>query len=49
MYTWDIEKETIFMLPKRHDERITDLCEITHLKLLAACSLDKKIIFWDMF
>lgn len=35
-------------MPKRHEERITDVCEITHLRLLAACSLDKKIIFWDV-
>ncbi len=48
IYVWDIEKETCVQLPKRHDERITDVCEITHLKLLAACSLDKKIIFWNL-
>ena len=45
---WDIEQETGEQLPRRHDERITDMCEITHLRLLAACSLDKKIIFWDL-
>lgn len=48
IYTWDIEKEQATALPKRHEERITDVCEITHLRLLAACSLDKKIIFWDV-
>eukprot|EP00347_Sterkiella_histriomuscorum_P004350 403360783 len=48
IYIWDIEKETAQQFPKRHEERITDLCEITHLRLLAACSLDKKIIFWDV-
>jgi hypothetical protein len=45
---WDIEKECYELLPKRHEERITDVCEIVHIKLLAACSLDKKIIFWDL-
>ncbi|CDW75100.1 rna recognition motif [Stylonychia lemnae] len=48
IYVWDIEKESAIQLPKRHEERITDICEITHLRLLAACSLDKKIIFWDL-
>ena len=48
LYIWDIEKETAEALPKRHEERITDVCEITHLRLLAACSLDKKVIFWDL-
>ena len=36
------------MLPKRHGERIADICELTHLKLMAASSLDKQIIFWDL-
>jgi WD40 repeat protein len=45
---WDIEKESCEHLPKRHFERITDVCEIVHIKLLAACSLDKKIILWDL-
>jgi WD40 repeat protein len=48
IYSWDIEKETSLVFPKRHEERVTDLCEITHLRMLAACSLDKKIIFWDV-
>jgi WD40 repeat protein len=45
---WDLEKERCEQLPKRHEERITDVCEIVHIKLLAACSLDKKIILWDI-
>jgi WD40 repeat protein len=48
IYIWDIERESSRMLPKRHDERISDMIELTHLKLVAACSLDKKIIFWDI-
>lgn len=45
---WNIEKESCDVLPRRHSERITDVCEITHLKLIAASSLDKKIILWDL-
>jgi hypothetical protein len=26
-----------------------DVCEIPHLKLLAVCSLDKKLIFYDLY
>ena len=48
IYIWDIEKEECKILPRRHEERITDVCEVSHLKLLAACSLDKKIILWDL-
>ena len=29
-------------------EKIMDICEIPHLKLLAACSLDKKLVFYDL-
>jgi len=48
LVVWDIESEQCSMLPKRHEERITETCEIVHLKLLAACSLDKQIILWDL-
>jgi len=55
---WDIERESSLQLPNRHKyaflllfpirERLTDLIEVSHIKLVAACSLDKQIIFWDI-
>ncbi|CDW80516.1 rna recognition motif [Stylonychia lemnae] len=48
IFVWDIERESSIKLPHRNQEKIMDICEIPHLKLLAACSLDKKLVFYDI-
>jgi WD40 repeat protein len=48
IFVWDIEMESFQKLPALHEERIMDICAIPHLKNMAACSLDKKIVFYDL-
>jgi len=48
IFLWDIEKESSRKLPPKHTERIMDVCEIPHMKLIAVCSLDKQIVFYDL-
>ena len=40
--------ESFQKLPAMHEERIMDICAIPHLKNMAAASLDKKIVFYDL-
>ncbi|CAI2359758.1 unnamed protein product [Moneuplotes crassus] len=48
IYTWNIENETCKKLPKQHTKPIIDMKEIPQYKVIAACSLDKLIILWDI-
>ena len=49
IFIWDIERESSVKLPHKNEQKIMDVCEIPHLKLLAVCSLDKKLVFYDIF
>lgn len=48
IFIWDIEREHSVKLPHRNEQKIMDVCEIPHLKLIAVCSLDKKMAFYDI-
>jgi len=47
MHLWDIQSEKSVVFPKMHTEKIIAVQEIIFLKLIAASSVDHKLILWD--